>query len=458
MANELQSKDEIVQELEGRFQTWDSNQKQKFHRSFLKALEKWSWGTDYKDKKIEEKISFLYLNPKFLDLFLSRAHAVTAQDSYLICNYGGWMSAIDDTGKCLAPWTKSNRSNEILQEFGEFYTGKFSCGKGKFRCNPTVFGGGKDGKGFCVETDDTDPNMATTDCIKNLNERGDKEKLEGLIADPRKAATYISMAAETIRYCNDYEGVATYCDELISKFKNSTSTVMACIEGKSLYSFLPSIVSPLNEKEIDDITSGLASNFKVYQEDLERRQLAALKANEEIIKKGIEQYTKSDKTETMLNTLRKNLTKCIADSCVDRRGLNRNGPKPKGRSVAKCLRYVKYGMLGKDSYLNSYPGTINAVHSGGFLANAGFSNLMDNPSFSQLTPENAPVGAIIVYKKVGAYKGRPGHIEVKGSDTEYLSDFENSEPTRVGGKRIPIGIYVKIPKDLKNELVEVPES
>lgn len=126
--------------------------------------------------------------------------------------------------------------------------------------------------------------------------------------------------------------------------------------------------------------------------------------------------------------------------------------------MAYCFRYVKYGMVG--SYTDNkwdVTGTY-AVHAGASLKRKGFTNIMDDPAFKGLTPKNAPVGAIIVYKKKGAAKGRPGHIEVKTAESEYVSDFIGSSPTTVGGQRIPIGIYIKIPEDLKSKLVEVPNE
>lgn len=456
-ANETNDVSKIREELTSKFSNWDKKQQKQFNRAYIKVLENWSWGTNYKDSKINEHFSFINFDHNYLDLIFSTAHA-TAQDSYLICNYGGWMSSLDKDGKCLAPWTKKLRKDETLADFGPFYTGKYSCGKGKFRCNPTVFGGGKDGKGICVVTKDTDPNQATSDCLSALDKVAHKSHLEELIADPEKSARYIAMAAETIRYCNDYEGTATFCEELINAYKFSTNKLINCIEGQSLYKYLPNVISPFNEVEINEIAKNLASDFSAYQAELEKRQLEALAKNAEIIKKGIKSYSESDKTKLMIKKLRRNITKCIADSCDKISSLANKDKKPGYKSVAYCARYVKYGMLGSKNYLKSYPNFVNAVNAGHTLKNAGFSNLMDNPSFSSITPENAPIGSVIVYRKVGAKGGRPGHIEVKTAENEYISDFKGSKPTRVGGMRVPIGIYIKVPNELKKELVEVPEN
>ena len=85
---------------------------------------------------------------------------------------------------------------------------------------------------------------------------------------------------------------------------------------------------------------------------------------------------------------------------------------------------------------------------------------------SHLTPETAPPGAIIVYEKInsrrnstvdGVRRGAPGHIEIKASANEYISDFINDEPTRIGGLRRPIAIYYQIPDSYKERLQEVPQ-
>jgi len=56
--------------------------------------------------------------------------------------------------KCLAPWKSID---DDIKNLGEVYDRLHHCGGSKlFRCNPTVFGPGEEGRGVCIEFDHVD--------------------------------------------------------------------------------------------------------------------------------------------------------------------------------------------------------------------------------------------------------------------------------------------------------------
>jgi hypothetical protein len=390
-------------------------------------------------------------------------------DEQPMCNFGGWMSLIDKDGNCLPPWKSIVREDDGIADFGQTYTRKYSCGgKDLFRCNPLVFGPGDDGKGPCVSTNDKDANQATKACLETSTPESQQKHIVKLSKDPKSHAMYIGIAAETVRYCKESSAKAEYCAELENILTSSTKRLAGCTNSADLYEHLPYVVTPLNESEINKIANNLVPGFEKYMANKEQRRLDAIEHNEKVYSDAVSTYSESAKTLKMISTIKANATKCLESSCKTKSGgLKRSVyydkkakkyKKAAGRSMAYCFRYVKYGMVG--SYTDNkwdVTGTY-AVHAGASLKRKGFTNIMDDPAFKGLTPKNAPVGAIIVYKKKGAAKGRPGHIEVKTAESEYVSDFIGSSPTTVGGQRIPIGIYIKIPEDLKSKLVEVPNE
>jgi hypothetical protein len=140
-------------------------------------------------------------------------------------------------------------------------------------------------------------------------------------------------------------------------------------------------------------------------------------------------YSNAPQTRRMIETLRRNLTR----NCDPRTGCR--GSRRPG-SVGRCLRYVKFGMLG--NYTNSYPPGLHAKDFGGQLQRMGFRNLKSDSRFRNMRPEQAPEGAILVYSG-----GPSGHIEVKAGPNEYLSDFRDSRPISERLPRRLIGVYVK---------------
>jgi len=391
-------------------------------------------------------------------------------DTVPMCNYGGWMSFFDKEGNCLPPWKSIVREDDGIADYGHPYTSKYSCGaNGLFRCNPLVFGPGESGKGHCVSTNDKDPNAATKACLEKMDFEARQDHIQRLSENPEAHAKYIGVAAETIRFCKKSD--AEYCDELESILTKSTKQLATCTDKTKLYQYLPYVVTPVNQNEINQIANNLVPGFEAYLEDLERRREEAIAHNEKVYEDALKAYTESSKTQTMIKTLKENTTKCLEKSCFQKDGKTKKRTvyydkktkkykKSAKKSMAYCFRYVKYGMVGKDNYSDvkdDVPGKY-AVHAGRSLERRGFTNVLDNPAFQGMTPQTAPIGAIIVYKRKGASQGRPGHIEVRTAEKEYTSDFINSRPTTVGGTRIPIGIYMKLPDDLDKKLMEVPNE
>ncbi len=470
--------DQIQIYLQANVSSWSDQKKIRFHKSLTRVLDNWARKTKYRKKGLIENFSF-QLNPSGIDFFqeIMISKAFAGQDGYLYCHFGGWMSLLDSKDNCFSPWSRALRrkSNGELDSFGARYGKKFSCGgKNLFRCNPLIFGSPKEPQvnpnnvkvkikrpenGYCVKTNDSDPRLATQACLQNLNDEKILTIWKSFKDHPQKLAQFIGVAAETIRFCNDYGGSEnySYCQELVSFLEHQAREAISCVNKTDLYRYLPDIVSPLNQQDIDRIADGLGSEYDLYRKDLKKRQKQARKTRLAVYNKALSAYSRHKKTSVMINNLRKNATKCIWDSCAGRRGIKRNGPKSAKRSVAYCARYVKSAMLGSDCYVRDYPKNRYAIDSGNFLKKSGFVDITKIPELASITAENAPVGSIIVYEKVGRRRGRPGHIEVKTDDGEYISDFVNSEPTRLGGSRKPIAIYVKFPVGTLSNLVEVPE-
>ena len=125
-------------------------------------------------------------------------------------------------------------------------------------------------------------------------------------------------------------------------------------------------------------------------------------------------------------------------------------------SVGSCWRHVKYGLVAgnyADGYMNknkqSYPytATASAKNAGKEFfekPEVGFTNLLKNESFKNLTSVDAPIGAVLVYEG-----GTHGHVEVKTNSGEFISDYRSHDPIDVAtsylrNSRKLIGIYVKI--------------
>jgi hypothetical protein len=98
------------------------------------------------------------------------------------------------------------------------------------------------------------------------------------------------------------------------------------------------------------------------------------------------------------------------------------------RSTRYCWRYVKRALV-KAHVVDSYPAGRSAKYAGQELTqHHGFTKL---PNIKR--PEDAPVGAILVYGGKGH-----GHVEFRTEDG-FVSDFISSRPSR----RPLSGVYVK---------------
>ena len=94
-----------------------------------------------------------------------------------------------------------------------------------------------------------------------------------------------------------------------------------------------------------------------------------------------------------------------------------------------CWRYVKRALVASNA-VDSYPDGISAKYAGKELTeNYGFQKLKNITD-----PENAPVGAVLVYGGTGY-----GHVEIRTEDG-YVSDFKTTRHS----KRPLTGVYVKL--------------
>ncbi len=457
-------------EVEGYFLTLEAHQRKSFHLNLMRVLAKRAKNTKYSEKVINVKI--VSTHPQIFELILdnliSEAYAINTEDSTIYCNYAGWMTIHNETNECLPPWNRSVRNNSDIQNFGDTYSGNYSCsGARLIRCNPVVFGPGDDGKGMCATADDNDPTDSTQACLElyQQNQEYFQDHLVNLASNPEGLANYISIAAETLRFCDAYQDDFPYCQELKESLSSSASAAVTCTDQRELLSYMPDLVTPFNQEDLNQIVEGLGDRAVEYAEDLERRQIAVREQNRKVFEEAIEAYSNSQRTQDINERILDNTDRCIMDSC--------RGSKNRYRSVEYCARYVKYAMFppasergGRYGNFDEYPWGADAVESGSWLRREGFVNLLDNPEMQHLTPENAPEGAVIVYEKVtsrptytvdGVRRGGPGHIEIKVSDNQYVSDFINDEPTRLGGQRRPIGIYIHMPSEYRSRIQEVPE-
>ena len=101
----------------------------------------------------------------------------------------------------------------------------------------------------------------------------------------------------------------------------------------------------------------------------------------------------------------------------------------------QCYLFVKAALYKAGLVADKLSGK-SAKHAGSELEAHGFQKI-------QTSPEEAPIGAILVYKGYG--KGatrRYGHIEIKVSSNEFASDCMTNLPNN-HKKRALIGIYFK---------------
>lgn len=447
-------------------------EKDHLHLLILKLLNKRTKEQKFEKKKYQELFTH---NPiEFLDFFIVKSYANT-EAAVDRCNFGGWISTLDNMNQCEPPWRRSVRDNPRLLVFGDTYTREYSCGGANlFRCNPLIFGLGEDGKGICASTDDSDSNESTNSCLSIfLNSEGaTRAVIDNLEKNPDQLASYLAIVAETLHFCQINVLDFPYCDDLNATLLNISRLSVMCTDQQELLSYLPDIVTPFNLDELDSITNGLGTAAIKYAEDLTKRQQEIRLKNRTVYQEAISAYQQDSRLISTIQRIRDNSDKCIMDSCD---GTRHSRSKPQGTSLAWCARYVKFAMYpprgtDADSYgsFEEYPWGSDGVESGDWLKKDGFVNLMDIPEMSHLTPETAPIGSIIVYEKTaanrrnrynvdGVNRGGPGQVEIKASENEYISDFINDEPTTVGGDRRAIGIYVQIPPEFESQIQEIPE-
>ena len=197
---------------------------------------------------------------------------------------------------------------------------------------------------------------------------------------------------------------------------------------------------------IDQLTGSLASEYNQHMETLLRDRNNAIAHNQTLITQALTQYSSSTGVKNMWDKLEANFARHYNQS---RRNI---GVKRRQQSVGRCLMYTKLALVDA-GYFSQYPSQLHAKDFGSHLSRAGFTNLMSTPGLESINVDNAPPGAVIVYKG-----GTSGHIEVKMEDGGYGSDHWNDVPISDYLNRTPIGIYVKLDENVLNGLVEVPNE
>lgn len=462
--------------LNASFKKLSKSSRRKLHFYLLKVIADRSLETTYDIKKIK-KDGLVQSSPSrlenLLEIVTTQAYA-QEHPSPLLCHFGGWLSTLDASNECQSPWKRAVRNRTDLMVFGPTYTSDYSCGDALlFRCNPILYGPSKmgDPKGEYVETNDSETAEASADCFESF--KNDPERVEAFFNElpnnPEKLSQYLGVVAETLRFCEEKNDLFSFCSEVGEFFKERTQALMSCVDQETLYNFLPGIVVPFNQDELDEIAHNLGGNFSSYFEDLRQREQEIREENLRLYEQGFELFSQDPRTQAINQRMRDNVTRCLLGTCV--------GTKPASKSKEKCARYVKLGFFpvsGGITYADQskpwneqYPWSTDAVESGPWLEEMGYENAMDIPELAYLTPENAPVGAVIVYEDTtpernynvnGEIIGGPGHIEIKTAEGEYISDFTNDNPTRIGGARVPIGIYIQIPDQIKSQITAMPGS
>lgn len=361
------------------------------------------------------------------------------------CLWGGWLSTKTETGECQAAFLQSVYNDPYIKNFGPTYKADLRCGSASlYRCNPVIFGqaaSGRDAKGYCVNIPSPDSALLMSAC-KSAAAEHSQEHLEQLKKNPELLANYIAQSAEIALQCR--QG-GSNCNEFIEAVTSEVKPALSCHQASALFPYMGGTMSSSNLSMIDQLTGSLGSEYNTYVENLLENREAALTHNRGLLDQAIAQYSASDEVTRMQARLRNRFTVKL-----DR---NRRvvGSKLATSSIGRCLMYVKFGLV--SGGFMRYPGTRHAKDFGPVLRNSGFTNLMDTPGFEEITPENAPAGAVIVYRG-----GESGHIEVKMDDGKYGSDFVSSSPISARtSRRVPIGIYVKIPRNIDG-LVEVPNE
>lgn len=189
-------------------------------------------------------------------------------------------------------------------------------------------------------------------------------------------------------------------------------------------------------------TENIPDTLELIEEYAQDPGVSRIKC-EELHAKRLERYSEDTRVKKMLRILKRNSSKCI------RHGDSYNKEycpllvqrKDSHQPTGFCFRYVKYALQGSglvhgskgEYYENGYLGESSAKNAGTPLEQAGFENIMSD----ELTAENAPVGAVLVYSG-----GKHGHIEVKTGKSEYTSDYVTSVPRSTSSTRTLTGVYI----------------
>lgn len=400
-----------------------------------------------------------FSSPDLSNILFSKAYA---NDGYLYCNYGGWPVLTNEEGKCIAPWEARNRRSSEIKQLGPTYGPEYSCGAAKkFRCHPLVFYTPNDEKGLCVENvDDKNPKEVMKACIK-AHEPYRDDLVNKLLLDQQALASYLVIAGEASNFCETSGSNFESCDKFISLLSDHLSKGLSCHHVLDIFPYLPSLVTPVNQTHIDRVGQGIANQFLEYMGRLELEQKKVEMYNKGVIKKYIDRYSKDEQTQSMIAEIKKNSTACLEGSCSGLSGITwekRTPYKKPDKATGFCYRYVKHAIMGGEYHDDKIPGAV-ARNAGYQLKQIGFTNLMELDDFREINESNAPIGSIIVYKNGPRSSSDKGHIEVKlseGKKYNYGSDHLSKVPISEKYDRIPIGIYVKLPKKI-SELKEIPK-
>lgn len=191
--------------------------------------------------------------PFFEQLLMSRAHANAAS----ICLYGGWPSFTDsETQRCRAPWNYSD--SPVLRSYGATYSRDQHCGGvNRFRCNPTLFGEGRNGSGHCVTYADTD--NLTDLCYRASQEHSDFS--EEYFSDPSRRTHFHNLSTLVINNCQAGSERSASCEYLLRHYG----------QLQNLYCENEMINRVLAQTEVDsladafnDITEAIAENADLF--------------------------------------------------------------------------------------------------------------------------------------------------------------------------------------------------
>lgn len=378
-----------------------------------------------------------------IDFLLQSAYAESREGK---CMFGGWAS-FKVNGVCKTPWNFAN--DDELKKIGPTYSNDFYCGSSnKFRCNPILFGPGPgDGKGHCIEIESYED--LTLNCFNKAKETPE-EIFELYRNNPTFRFAYLNLVEETMSFCADAEGYDA-CRYLIATAQSTKNFVcndqdLNKLLGSERFMELENLWGSLEGELIQNKGRAAALGERVVNH-VESYPLQEARQTElpQIEGSDFDNYSNSPQVHKMIAGLKKGLSL----TCGQPRGGGRSNPynNCSNRSRAKinaplykCWRYVKLGLMEGD-LADNYIASEFAVHAGPHLERKGFTNLLDNPEYANMTPKTAPAGAVLVYRKQGSYT--PGHIEVKTHNGTFISDFESDSPiTDYNPRRHLIGIYI----------------